>query len=191
MSAPKHATIKNLLLSTMPLSQSPQNLPPPPVKEKSNNRKYLWFLIAAILIVVLVVAVFLVFFGGSNSANGTQITFTAFNEHLVIYPHNTANTQPVNYNIPLSGFNGPYVVGQQIAIQIPYSYEGDTGTENITRMTCTTPGFSLVGVSPELPVQLPNTRDNEVPITLTITFNTPSTLYTGPFDFTVYYDQYL
>jgi hypothetical protein len=38
---------------------------------------------------------------------------------------------------------------------------------------------------------LPNTRNNEAPITFTITFNTPSTPYNGPFDFTVYYDQYL
>lgn len=187
----KRVTSKKLLLSTTPLPQSPQNLPSTPVKEKSKKRKYLWFLIAVILIVILAVTVFVIFFGGSNSANGTQITFTAFNEHLVIYPHNTDNTQPVNYNIPLSGFNGPYAVGQQITIQIPYSYQGEAGTENITRMACTTSGFSLVSVSPELPVRLPNTRDNEAPITLTITFNTPSTPYNGAFDFTVYYDQYL
>jgi len=191
MFKPKYATSKKLLLPTMPLQQSPQNSSPHPVKEKSMKRKYLWLLITVILIVILVVAAFVVFFGGFHPANGTQITFTAFNEHLVIYPHNTDNTQPVNYNIPLSGFNGPYVVGQQITIQIPYSYSGETGTENITSMACTTSGFSLASVSPELPVQLPNTRDNEAPITLTITFNTPSTPYTGPFDFTVYYDQYL
>ena len=99
--------------------------PAPPFKEKSNKRKLLWFLIAVILIVILVVVVFVVFFGGFNSADGNQITFTAFNEHLVIYPHNTNNTQPVNHNIPLSGFNGPYAVGHQIIIQIPYSYQGE------------------------------------------------------------------
>ncbi len=171
--------------------QSPENLPPPAVKEKSNKRKYLWLPIAIILVVVLLVAVFVVFFGGSNSVDSTKISFTAFNEHLVIYPHNTGNTQPVNYNIPLSGFNGPYPIGQQITIQIPYSYEGEVGTENITSIACTTPGFTLASVSPQLPVQLPNTRDNEAPIALTITFDTPSTPYNGPFDFTVYYDQYL
>ncbi len=140
---------------------------------------------------MVAVAIFVLFFGGDNSPNGTNIAFTAFNEHLVIYPHNTDNTQPVNYNIPLDGFNGPYAVGQQIIIQIPYSYQGETGTENITRIECNTSGFSLESVSPQLPVKLPNTRDNEAPITLTITFNTPSTPYSGPFDFTVYYDQYL
>lgn len=158
-----------------------------PVKK----RKYLWLLIAVILIVIVIIAVFVRFYGGNSPADGTAITFTVFNEHLVIYPHNTADTQPDNYNVPLDGFNGPYPVGQQITIQIPYSYQGEAGTENLTRMTCDTPGFSLASVSPELPVLLPNTRDNEAPITLTITFNTPSTAYNGPFDFTVYYDQYL
>jgi hypothetical protein len=184
MFKPKYATSEKFFLSTAPLPQQS------PIKEKS-KRKYLWFLIAIILIVILAVAVYLVLFGGFNSANGTQITFTAFNEHLVIYPHNTDNTQPVNYDIPLSSFEGAYAVGQQITIQIPYSYQGETGTENITSIVCNTPDFSFASVSPELPVQLPNTRDNEAPITLTITFNTPSTPYTGSFDFTVYYDQYL
>jgi hypothetical protein len=186
----KH-TPKKFCSSTTPSLQSPQNSPLPAVTEKSKKRKYLWLVITVILIAIIAVAVFMVFYGRGNSDNGTNITFTAFNEHLVIYPHNTADTQPVNYNIPLSGFNGPYAVGQQITIQIPYSYQGETGTENITRMECNTSGFSLANVSPELPVLLPNTRDNEAPITLTITFNTPSTPYTGPFDFTVYYDQYL
>ncbi len=176
--------------------QVPQNSPSPAAKEKSGKRKYLWLVIAVILIVIIAVAAFVAFYGRGNVVNGANITFTAFNEHLIIYPHNTdphstASTQPVNYNIPLDGFSGPYAVGQQITIQIPYSYQGETGTENITRMECNTSGFSLAGVSPELPVLLPNTRDNEAPITLTITFNTPSTPYTGPFDFTIYYDQYL
>jgi len=173
-----------------PLPQQPENFSQPPIKEKS-KRKYLWLLKAGILIVIVAVAVYVVVFSGFNSANGSQITFTAFNEHLVIYPHNTDNTEPVYYDIPLSGFNGNYAVGQQISIQIPYSYQGEIGTENLTSIVCNTSGFSVVSVSPELPVQLPNTRDNEEPITLTITFNTPSTPYSGPFDFTVYYDQYL
>jgi ABC-type lipoprotein release transport system permease subunit len=173
-----------------PLPQQPENFSQPPIKEKS-KRKYLWLLIAVILIVIVAVAVYVVLFSGFNSANGTQITFTSFNEHLVIYPHNTDNTQPVTYDIPLNSFKGNYAVGQQITIQIPYSYQGEIGTENLTSIVCNTSGFSVASVSPELPVQLPNTRDNEEPITLTITFNTPSTPYTGPFDFTVYYDQYL
>ncbi len=160
-------------------------------EEKPKKRKYLWLIVALILIAMVAVAIFVLFFGGDNSPNGTNIAFTAFNEHLVIYPHNTDNTQPVNYNIPLDGFNGPYTVGQQITIEIPYSYQGETGTENITRIECNTSGFSLQSVSPQLPMLLPNTRDNEAPITLTITFNTPSTPYSGPFDFTVYYDQFL
>jgi hypothetical protein len=175
----------------IPLLQSSQNLPPPTVKEKNKKQRYLLPVIAVVLIAIIAVAVFVMFYGRDNSVNGSDMTFTAFNEHLVIYPHNTDDTEPINYNIPLDGFNGPYPVGQQIVIQIPYSYQGDTGTENITRMECNTSGFSLASVSPELPVLLPNTRDNEAPITLTITFNTPSTPYTGPFDFTVYYDQYL
>ncbi len=186
----KHAA-KRFQSSTKPFLQSPQNLPPPEVKEKSKKKRYLWLVVAVILIAIIAVAIFVMFFGRGNSVNGSNITFTAFNEHLVIYPHNTADTQPVNYNIPLDGFNGPYAVGQQIIVQIPYSYQGETGTENITRIECSTSGFSLASVSPELPVLLPNTRDNEAPITLTITFNTPSTPYTGAFGFTVYYDQYL
>ncbi len=172
-------------------NSSPQNLPSPALKEKSKKRKYLWLLIAFILIIILAIAALVAFYGGGNSVDETKITFTAFNEHLVIYPHNTDNTSPVNYNIPLEGFNGPYAVGHQITVQIPYSYQGETGTENLTRIECNTSGFSLASVSPELPIHLPNTRDNEAPVTLTITFNTPSTPYTGPFDFTVYYDQYL
>ncbi len=177
--------------SSCGVSQSTQNSPPAAENRKSTNRRYLWLGIAVILIAVIAVAAFLAFNNRGNIVNGDNISFTAFNEHLVIYPHNTGNTDPVNYVIPLDGFNGPYLVGQQITIQIPYSYQGEAGTENITRIECNTSGFSLASVSPEPPVLLPNTRDNEAPITLAITFNTPSTPYAGAFDFTVYYDQYL
>ena len=187
----KHTINKKFLSLTTPSPNSTQNLPPPAIGKKSKKRKYLWLLIAFILIIILAIAAFVTFYGGENPVDGTKITFTAFNEHLVIYPHNTANTSPTNYNIPLDGFNGPYTVGHQITVQIPYSYQGDTGTENLTRIECATSGFSLASVSPELPIRLPNTRDNEAPVTLTITFNTPSIPYAGPFDFTVYYDQYL
>ncbi len=159
--------------------------------QKTKKSKYLLLLVTILLIVVLAVALFIVFGGLFSSDNSSKIAFTAFNQHLIIYPHNTDDTTPVTYDIPLNSFNGPYDVGQQMTIQIPYSYQGEVGTENITRMECNTSGFSLASVSPELPLELPNTRDNEQPITLTITFNAPSTPYSGPFDFTVYYDQYL
>jgi hypothetical protein len=91
-------------LSTNPLAQSPTDLPPPP-KEKTSNRKYVWFFIAIILIVIIIVAAF-VFFGRTPVANGTQITFTEVNEHLVIYSHTasgddtTQNTLPLNRRLP-------------------------------------------------------------------------------------------
>ena len=150
MFGPKHTT-ECFHSPRIPLLQPPQNLSPPAIRKKTTKQRYLLPVIAVILIAIIAVAVFVMFNGTDNPVNGSDITFTAFNEHLVIYPHNTDNTNTVNYDIPLDGFNGPYSVGQQIVIQIPYSYQGDTGTENITRMECNTSGFSLASVSPELP----------------------------------------
>jgi hypothetical protein len=164
--------------------QQTSSLPPPP-PEKSKKSKRRWLIPAVALIVIVLVASVAVY-----SFSSKPINLTAFNEHLIIYSHSSSGNETVKYNFQLNSYAGGYQIGQQIVIKVPYSYGGSSGTESIKNMTCDTSGFSLVSVSPQLPITLPNTRDNQQPITLTITFNATTTPYNGPFDFTVYYDQY-
>jgi hypothetical protein len=158
-----------------------------PSKNRQNNKRKkrnTWIALAAVLgFIIILSAIAFAFFGGP------QHNLTAFNEHLVIYSHTSSGTQTVTYLFHLDEA-GKHPAGKQIVIEVPYHYQG-IGIENITRMECNTPGFNLAGVSPALPVRLPNTPTIEAgSITLKITFDTPQEPYTGAFDFTVYYDQY-
>jgi hypothetical protein len=148
------------------------------------KRRNLWVVITAVVFLIIILGALFafVFFVGP------QHDLTVFNEHLIIYSHTASGVQTITYLFHLDA--GKYPAGKQMVIEIPYHYQG-TGTENITRMECNTPGFSLLSVSPALPVKLPNTPTiEEGSITLKITFDTPSEPYTGALDFTVYYDQY-
>jgi hypothetical protein len=164
--------------------QPEQNPPNHPInKRKKRNTRIAIAAVLGFIIILSAIVAFAVF-------GGPQHNLTAFNEHLVIYSHTASGTQTVTYLFHLDDEAGKHPAGKQIVIEVPYHYQG-TGIENITRMECNTPGFNLAGVSPALPVRLPNTPTIEAgSITLKITFDTPQEPYTGAFDFTVFYDQY-
>jgi hypothetical protein len=114
-------------------------------------------------------------------------TATAFREHLVIRNMNDNSTylQVMNLDTLVGKFAK---VGSQFSIEIPDHNEGD-GLLNIVNIACNTTGFSLLGVSPALPVTLPNTVSVESGnVTLRISFLVPKEQYVGPFDFTVFYE---
>jgi len=72
----------------------------------------------------------------------------------------------------------------------PYTHIGSSGKLTITKVVASTPGFSLNKTSPALPLIVPNSPDMNNPnrAFLAMTFDTPSVIYNGPFEYTVYMD---
>ena len=134
-----------------------------------------------ILVTVTLLVIIVVLFAGYVFLTGPHHQLTQIKENLEIAHPETPGNQIVTYNFTQNNFAGAYPVGKQITFEVPYEY-GGLGTETIYRIFCDTPGFSLAKTEPALPAQLN--------VTLRITFNTPSEPYTGPFQYTVYYNYY-
>jgi|WetSurMetagenome_2_1015567.scaffolds.fasta_scaffold49439_1 hypothetical protein len=174
---------------------------------RKKRRRLLLLVSAAIIVVLAVVFVFYETGFFSENSNGSSINsspsgtspggtpvstfaFTVFNEHLFTYLHTHAGDLTTRETTVSWNAMGTYNVGRQVELVIPYHNSG-AGNVTIIAINCSTAGFSIVKVSPELPVRLPNTVSTAVGnVTLTMVFSSPSSDYTGPFDFTVYFEQF-
>ena len=148
--------------------------------KKKNRSLFFGALILTVIIVVASVGIFVL-----DRANYNN--FASFNEYLVI--KDNSNNITTTDCIPLGNYAGVWTrVGDSFFIEIPYHNSG-TGTLRIVNIVSNTTEFTLTSVSPSLPVTLPNTaKIEEGSVTLHMTFSSPETKYTGPFDFTVFYD---
>jgi hypothetical protein len=176
---------------------------------KPKKRTFHIAIVIILLATVLIIAsAVIIYFSGalefsmdpfaSNSPGSSPIvtlepekysTATEVREHLVI--KNMKDNSTSSHLIMLDALAGKIAkVGSQFSIEIPYHNGGD-GVLNIVNIACNTSGFSLVGISPTLPVTLPNTASTEAGnVTLRITFASPSEQYVGTFDFTVFYEYF-
>ena len=123
--------------------------------------------------------------------NVSRHQITGYGENLHIRNHSSSG-EVIDTNTTLiwSPSNDYYGVGGQIKWDESF-HNGGSGVMNITGILCTTPGFAFVSSSPALPQTLPNTPTKEDgAITLTLTFDAPSTQYIGPLNYTIFYDRY-
>jgi hypothetical protein len=152
-----------------------------------NHTKRLVIIIASIGIVVIIILAAILITGFITPRHH----ITAYGETLFITDHGPSG-EVIDTDTTLGVYpsNDHYMVGKQIKWSESF-HNGGSGVMNITSIQSTTPGFTFVGCSPALPVTLPNTPTKEDgAIELTLTFDTPSTQYTGPLNYTIYYDHY-
>lgn len=165
-----------------------------PIKPRSGKaRKNTPIIIVLITVIVIVAAAcYILFFWGnnnSNTGNGVQNNLISVNETQV---QSTIGSFSPNVTLYINHpeFTGNHAANQQMILVEPYTHIGLSGTQRIIGIVAKTPGFVLNKTTPALPFTLPNSPDEYNPnyASLTMTFDTPSTQYTGPFEYTVYMD---
>jgi hypothetical protein len=157
-------------------------------KERPRKRSLRLLVIIASIGVVAVVILAAILLGGFNLPSHH---ITAYGETLFITSHSSSgDVIDTNTTHIWAPSNDHYRVGSQVKWDESF-HNGGSGVMNITSILCTTPGFTFVGSSPALPQTLPNTPTKEDgAISLTLTFDAPSTQYTGPLNYTIFYDHY-
>lgn len=116
---------------------------------------------------------------------------TTVREIQYVTSHFGSATNTVKYVRWHNETAGHYPVGKTMNITEPY-WNLASGNLSITSMVCNTTGFSLLGTVPLLPVHVPNSPDPSAGnVTLVISFAVPATQYIGPFEYIVYFDEYL
>ena len=165
------------------------NRPVAGVEPKPLRRNMKPLVIVATIAVVAVIVLGVILISGFNLP---RHHITAYGELLFVSHHSSSgeviDTDTTLIWVPV---DDQYMVGRQIKWDETFHNPG-TGVLNITSIVCTTPGFTFAGCSPALPATLPNTATKEEgAIMLTLTFDTPSTQYTGPLNYTIYYDLFV
>ena len=154
-----------------------------PVKPNKQVRRLVVIVGVIAVVAIIILAVILM-----SGINLSRHHITAYGETLFTTIHTSTGNSTVTNIIQT---DDQYRVGRQIEWDESF-HNPNGGVRNITSIVCTTPGFTFAGSSPGLPITLPNTTTKEEgAIMLTLSFDTPSVEYTGPLNYTIYYDLYL
>jgi hypothetical protein len=156
-----------------------------PVKPNKQVRRLIVIVGVIAVVAIIILAVILM-----SGINLERHQITAYGETLFTTIHTPSGDSTVTIPIVVPA-DDQYRVGGQIKWDESF-HNPNGGVRNITSIVCTTPGFTFAGSSPGLPVTLPNTATKEEgSIMLTLAFDTPSTPYVGPLNYTIFYDLYL
>jgi hypothetical protein len=156
---------------------------------KQKRRKIL--LILVILIGVLIIAA--VFLLSRNNADETYYTLTGYRYTVIYTTHTPFGNSTITNHMNDETWKVNYQLGSQFYINFPFYNNVSGGTTIVSNVVCDTPGFSFNGSSLPFPFTIPtalNASVNNNNILVRLTFNTPSTPYSGPLVYTAYFEYY-
>ncbi len=124
-------------------------------------------------------------------ANKDQVnTLTVVNETQMISTHTSSGIITTSKVLLLDQYAGKSLKNTQLNLVEQY-YNGNNGTLNVTKIVTNTPGFKIVSITPSLPVTVPNSPSMDAGnVSIRVTFDYPSLPYSGPLNYTVYFDYY-
>lgn len=159
-----------------------------PEKKSKKNLFNMIIIIAILLIAVMVIGIIVVTLQGGHKDQANVLTVV--NETQVISTHLPTGTVTSSKVLLLDQFAGKSLNNTQLNMVEQY-YNSNNGTLNLTKIVVNTPGFDVVSVTPSLPAAVPNAPSMDAGnLSVRITCDYPSLPYSGPFNFTVYFDYY-
>lgn len=143
-----------------------------------------------LLIVIILIAVILVAVAGIVYYYKHDYSFTGYRYMVVYTTHLPSGPVTHTFLIVNNSWRATYNIGERFYLNVPF-YNNGSATSKISNISCETPGFSFLGSSLVFPFAVPYAPNASVAnVTVRLTFITPSTPYTGPFIYTVYFDDY-
>ncbi len=159
----------------------------PENKPMKNKFNIILAIIVLLIAVIIIGAILLMLQGGHKD----QInTLTVVNETQIISTHTSTGIITTSKVLLLDQYAGKSLKNTQLNMVEQY-YNGNNGTLNVTNVVSNTPGFKIVAISPSLPVTVPNAPSMDAGnVSIKVTYDYPSLPYSGPFNYTVYFDYY-
>jgi len=154
---------------------------PPPSKKRS-RKKFLTIIIVVIVVILLVAAI------GTLFSPKETFDFTSFGATSITRYHYTNGTVTERYDWQLPN-TAKYAVGVPMTFSIK-PYNNGSGTLKLSGAASNLTGFTFIGSTLRFPVTVPNTDQPQQGVKVTLAFETPTTGYSGPFSFLLYYDWY-
>jgi hypothetical protein len=154
-----------------------------PEQGERSRKKYAYIsiLITSIVAITLVVIFELGYYN-----------LTSVRETWAVTTHYPNGTTIATYNTwQHGGRSGAQLhFGRQLTIEETNSWSAG-GPVTLKSVVCNTTGFSILNISPTLPLVVPQESEG-VPsnFTVELTFNMPSAPYTGSLDYVFYFDYY-
>jgi hypothetical protein len=120
-------------------------------------------------------------------------TFTGYRYTAVYTTHTPLGNNTSRNEYTNDTWSAVYQLGVPFHLNQAFYYNVSDGTTYVTNVECNTPGFSFAESSELFPFTVPtalNASANNNNIMVQLTFNTPSSPYTGPLIYTAYFDYY-
>jgi hypothetical protein len=157
------------------------------LSERKSKRKvvYALFFIVVILVVLSVAFVLL--------RNDNFYTMHGIKETKITNIHSSSGNQTYTFVFEDKDWKASYELGKNLILHEPlYTNSTEPGTTNLMSVVCTTNGFTFTESSPSLPTGVPYASDvSTATEKVDLVFQTPTTPYTGVFEYIMYYDYTL
>ena len=140
--------------------------------EKKRINKKILFVALALIVIVIVAIVAVSLYNQSTDLTIVRVTIVL-----------TLNEQTSTQVVVQPNAEGKIPVGDDFTISYPFYNSEGSGQMSLTNVESQTNGFTFVSSNPSLPVVAPSSGSTIV----VLQFTTPTTAYSGPFDYTIYY----
>jgi hypothetical protein len=140
-------------------------------------------LMALVLVVAVVLAII-----GFIFLQEKHFDFTSFEGTSIITRHTESGDYTTTFHWQWTNYEA-YKVGQPMDFWIN-TYNAGDGMLIMVGAASNTTGFTFTRSTPTFPITAPNTSDPDQGLKVTLAFDTPSSAYTGPFRFNIYYNWY-
>lgn len=159
-----------------------------PAGKPGKNRFNIILVIITLLVVIAIIGIILITQQGGHTDQVN--TLTVVNETQVIATHTSSGIVTTSKVLLLDQYAGKSLKNTQLNLVEQY-YNSNNGTLNVTKIVSNTPGFKIVSVTPSLPITVPNSPSMEAGnVSIRITYDYPSLPYSGPLNYSVYFDYF-
>jgi hypothetical protein len=154
---------------------------------KKSKRKTVYALFIILIILAAVTASYFLL------RNNNRYTMHGIKETKTTYIHSSSGTQTYTTIYENNDWKATYELGKNLTLHDPlYTNSTVPGTTKLTSVVCTTSGFTYLESFPTLPADVPYASDVSTSTEIVdLIFKTPTTPYTGVFEYTLYYDYTL
>ena len=158
------------------------------LSKKNSKRKTIYAVFAITLILVSGVTIYYFLFSNSNA-----YTMHGIKETKITNSHSSGGTQTYTFVYENNNWASTYHLGRKLTIHEPlYTNSTEPGTTKLMSVVCNTTGFTLIETAPALPTNVPYAFDVASSTEkINLVFQTPTTPYTGVFEYTMVYDYTL
>lgn len=156
----------------------------------TKNEKKIIIVLVVLIGMIIIAAIFLL---NRDNSNEIYYTLNGYRYTVIYTTHTPSGNSTITRHMNNDTWELRYQLDSQLYFDQPFYNNVHGGTTTVSNIICETPGFTFNRSSLPFPFTVPtslNASVNNNNILVRLTFNTPSTPYSGPLIYITYFEYY-